>query len=142
VERTATRGHKNLNTGKWGSWEPKDCGGRIGLHADGPDRSHPSQKDKDEAPVSHHWCEASNPAEQAALPVQSYFSTTQTIALQHHHTGLPLSKRKISLSSPLETTRASVSSAPSSFTFDPVTWISSPFLKVTPMSSRNDLGHK
>jgi hypothetical protein len=87
-------------------------------------RSHPSQKKaRMGAPVNQSWCEASN-------------------ATGHHHTGLPLSKRRTSLSSPLETSRASVSSTPSSFTFDPVTWISSPLLKVTPISSRNFLGQR
>ena len=57
-------------------------------------------------------------------------------------TGFPLSSRSTSVSLPFTTSRARTRSAVSCLTFDPVRAISSPFAKLTPMSSRKDFGHR
>jgi hypothetical protein len=58
------------------------------------------------------------------------------------HTGLPLSSRNISVSVPFTSCRARITSDVSCFTLEPVTAISSPLLKLMPISSWNGLGHR
>src|SRR5947208_3001739 len=57
-------------------------------------------------------------------------------------TGLPLSSRRTSVSVPFTTSRARTRSASPCLIFEPVRAISSPLLKLTPMSSRKDFGHR
>src|ERR1035437_4593990 len=57
-------------------------------------------------------------------------------------TGLPFSSRRTRVSVPFTTSRARMRSASPCLTFEPVRVISSPLLKLTPMSSRKDLGQR
>src|SRR6266496_2556785 len=59
-----------------------------------------------------------------------------------YQAGLPSLKRSVSVSPPFTTSRASVTSAPSCLTLEPITSIASSALNTTPISSRNFLGQR
>src|ERR1700692_580748 len=60
----------------------------------------------------------------------------------YYQAGLPSLKRRVRVSPPFTTSRASVSSAPSCLILEPVTSIWSSALNTTPISSRNFLGQR
>jgi len=64
------------------------------------------------------------------------------LPVRQSHTGLPLSSRNNSVSGPRTSTRARITSEDSCLTLEPVTAISSPLLKLMPISSSNVLGQR
>src|SRR6266852_5801245 len=79
-------------------------------------------------------CSGDAPSPDADGPHVSQ-SSSDHFPVRSFQTGLPLLSRNIRVSEPLTISRARMTSDPSCLTFEPVTAISSPLLKLIPISS-------